>query len=378
MRPVRRSGIFRRIVPGLLALALAGCLGLERAPELLLSARQVADLPSSAVIAAPGGRLVAWGGRSLVCLNAAYGKAWTDFEAAEVLAVVIAGDGTNVPYSAVAFCANSKAYWHGLADGSEGPVLPLPDAVSLPPAGWRGKLVVCDNAGNVLVLAADGTRYDKLAAYPEKFSSPPAVDGDRVYVGTFGKVLHCLDAASGKTLWSRPLPGAPDAAFVAAPDTGFGFCTTRDLHVHQLRLADGVRTAYGTMGGWATALTVLREQGPANGGVDVAIAYSTWDFEIALRDATTFAKRWSWRTLTKPFSPLVSGWSIVTLHVDGGIIARWRKSGAPQGSCSIGAAVKAGQLLPGPDGKVLAFADGKLFEVTMKVAPVNRPAQGYR
>jgi outer membrane protein assembly factor BamB len=115
------------------------------------------------------------------------------------------------------------------------------------PRGWLNQtplvmgehlLAVLNRAGRVIALRlADGELAWEVQVGPEgKDLSPPATDGERLYVGG-REGLHALDPADGREVWHFPVERGVEAAPVLVGDVVYIAC--RDHHLYALDAAGG-------------------------------------------------------------------------------------------------------------------------------------------
>jgi len=202
--------------------------------------------------------------KSLVLLDLDTGAERTavDLPAPASLAALVLGDGVAyVPCRGphlLAVGLDGETRWHFSTDDGSNAWL---DKAPLP-VGER--LFAVLSSGAVLALnRRDGSLAWRVDVGPAgKSLSPPAADGERLYVGARDG-LHTLRLTDGAEVWAFPTGRRIEAAPLVVE--GVVYAAGRDHHLYALDAATGQEL-------WRVALTRRIEHGPAVGGERVLVA----------------------------------------------------------------------------------------------------------
>jgi len=194
-----------------------------------------AEIRSSPVIAGACVLIGSYDG-NLYCLSRRDGKQIWKFTTPTYV------HGTPAISAGVAYVSGCDEVFHGvrLADGKEVVQFPAGGPTGASPA-LIGDLAWFGNFNNE-VVAADVRRKRMLwryqnpaAQYP--FYSSAAATGDRIVLGGRDKLIHCLNAKTGKTIWTFPTKARVDSSPAIAD--GRVYAGSSDGHFYVLDLNDG-------------------------------------------------------------------------------------------------------------------------------------------
>ena len=130
-------------------------------------------------------------------------------------------------------------------------------------AGRIFTMGVIEDGSNVLALNfANGRRLWALRVGKEEPNSTPTVDGDRVYALDRGGALVCIDAVSGKLVWSKNLVGD----FGGRMMSGWGFSESPLVDGDRLLCTPGVKNSLIVALDKKTGNTIWTAQAPADLG----------------------------------------------------------------------------------------------------------------
>jgi hypothetical protein len=170
--------------------------------------------------------------RKLIFLDAATGTAWAETPlevSASLSAPVLGGGMVAVPCRGphlLVFGLDGRLRWRFDASGSSDAWLdktPIVVDEHLFAVLTSGVVVAC--------RVADGSLEWRAHVGPSgKFLSPPATDGERLFVGAYDG-LYALDLADGQTIWTFPTPRGIVAAPVVTQDAVYATCHDHHLYV---------------------------------------------------------------------------------------------------------------------------------------------------
>jgi outer membrane protein assembly factor BamB len=192
-----------------------------------------AEIKSSPVVVGERVLIGSYDGR-LYCLSRRDAKLQWKFETTNYV------HATPVVSNGILYFSGCDEVLHGvrLIDGKE--VLQLPaggyTAASIALAGERGYFGTFSEEVLAIDLRAKRTAWHyQRDGFP--FYSSAAVAGDRIVVGGRDKLVHCLDARTGKALWTFATKARVDSSPAVA--SGRVYVGSSDGHLYVLDLATG-------------------------------------------------------------------------------------------------------------------------------------------
>ncbi len=202
-----------------------------------------------------------------------------------------------------------------------------------------GKIFTLDTEGNVSAFSASGgSRLWRVSLRPENekaragFGGGLAFDGGRLFAATGFGVVHGLDPASGKTIWTKSL-GVP----VRNSPTAVGgkiFIVNIESQLFALNAQDG--SEVWSSRGLPEIATMLSNVSPAVSGNLVVAPFASG--EIAAFDVNTGAPQWtdsisrvsagaSFAAIGEPARPAIDGTTVYAMSRSGRLIATSKAAG---------------------------------------------------
>jgi outer membrane protein assembly factor BamB len=170
------------------------------------------------------------------------------------------------------------------------------DPVLSSPVVSQGRVYVGTMGGKVLCLNAyTGSRLWQFDTGRPVESSPTVVDG-HVFVGSDDKHVYCLDARDGTLVWSTPTGGEVKGSPLVTE--GRVLVGSNDFGMHCLDARDGHEVWNFSTGGWVFSSPAI---------ADGSAFFGSCDGHMYCVDVTNGSQVWSFEAEYIPASPAVSG-----------------------------------------------------------------------
>jgi len=178
------------------------------------------------------------------------------------------------------------------------------------PAFYKDLIITGTNDGTLRALkSASGEPVWQYSSGPDAVLSNPLVNHDRLYFGSIGERVVCLNPASGKEIWSTPVAGSVIASARMAGEnlvvgTGKGWMLALDPEAGKTR--------------WSYRVGGLIKATPAFDGTN--LYFGAWDGNFYAVNAQSGAEVWVRHMTTPHLSPatcnpgLLDGRIVVVTH----------------------------------------------------------------